>query len=203
MSSDDLTARARIRDAALRQFGEHGFEGATIRGIAQAAGVSSGLLRHHFGSKQDLRDVCDAHLVDLLRRLDEQALTGHGNPVAAARIAVGPYRAYLARALVEGGAAALFDEMVELGARWHAAADRDRPDPPSVAPEVRAAVSTAMALSITVLHEHLSRALGVEVFSPEGDGLLARALIDLYAHPVLSAEDARKALEEIERHENP
>ncbi|MGA8112556.1 MAG: TetR family transcriptional regulator, partial [Actinocatenispora sp.] len=35
---EDLTARARIRDAAMRQFGELGFERATIRGIAEAAG---------------------------------------------------------------------------------------------------------------------------------------------------------------------
>ncbi|MFC7734043.1 TetR/AcrR family transcriptional regulator [Actinomadura keratinilytica] len=41
-SSEDLTARARIRDAALREFAEHGVSGATIRGIAKAAGVSPG-----------------------------------------------------------------------------------------------------------------------------------------------------------------
>ena len=38
---DDLTARARIRQAALSQFAEHGFERTTIRGIAAEAGVSS------------------------------------------------------------------------------------------------------------------------------------------------------------------
>jgi AcrR family transcriptional regulator len=204
---DDLTARARIRDAAMRHFGEHGFERATIRGIAETAGVSSGLVRHHFGSKQALREVCDAHLVKVLRRLNDQVLAGAqpegGSHVAAARIAVGPYRAYLARSLVEGGAAALFDEMVELTAQWLADIDETRADPPAVAPKIRAAVSTAMALSITVLHEHVSRAMGVDVFSPAGDGLLARALIDLYSHPMLSVEDARKALDEIERHEKP
>lgn len=204
---DDLTARARIRDAAMWHFGEYGFERATIRGIAETAGVSSGLVRHHFGSKQALRDVCDAHLVKVLRRLNDQVLAGAqpegGSHVAAARIAVGPYRAYLARALVEGGAAALFDEMVELGAQWLADLDETRADPPAVAPKIRAAVSTAMALSITVLHEHVSRAMGVDVFSPVGDGLLARALIDLYSHPMLSVEDARNALDEIERHEKP
>ena len=44
----DLTARARIRDAALRLFAERGVEGVTIREIAEAAGVSGGLVRHHF-----------------------------------------------------------------------------------------------------------------------------------------------------------
>jgi hypothetical protein len=53
---------------------------------------------------------------------------------------------------------------------------------------------TAMALSVTVLHEHLSRAVGVEVFGPEGDLLLARALIDIYSHPMLNPEDAAKVL---------
>ncbi|MFC7644136.1 helix-turn-helix domain-containing protein [Streptosporangium lutulentum] len=64
---EDLTARARIRDAAMLHFGEHGFERATIREIAATAGVSSGLVRHHFGSKQELREACDAHLVKMVR----------------------------------------------------------------------------------------------------------------------------------------
>ncbi len=38
-SVDDLTATARIRDAAIEQFGEHGF-GVGVRAIAKAAGVS-------------------------------------------------------------------------------------------------------------------------------------------------------------------
>ena len=57
---EDLTARARIRDAALLHFGEQGFDRATIREIARTAGVSSGLVRHHFGSKQALREACAA-----------------------------------------------------------------------------------------------------------------------------------------------
>ncbi len=44
----DLTARARIREAALRHFAEEGYERATIRAIAATAGVSPGLVRHHF-----------------------------------------------------------------------------------------------------------------------------------------------------------
>jgi len=47
---EDLTARARIREAALRHFADDGYEGATIRAIARSAGVSPGLLRHHYGS---------------------------------------------------------------------------------------------------------------------------------------------------------
>ncbi|MGV9293439.1 TetR/AcrR family transcriptional regulator [Amycolatopsis sp. NPDC003676] len=200
---EDLTARARIRDAAMRHFGEHGFERATIRGIAVEAGVSLGLVRHHFGFKQELREACDAHLAKLLRQLNDQVpadltnSSGAANPVAAARIAVGPYRDYLVRALVEGGAAPLFDAMVEAGAERLIAADRRRPDPPTVEPKVRAAIGAAMALSITVLHQHISRAAGVDILSPAGDNLLARALIDIHSHPQLSLNEAQAALDRL------
>ncbi|MET9021782.1 helix-turn-helix domain-containing protein [Actinopolymorpha sp. NPDC004070] len=202
---DDLTARARIRDAAMEHFGNYGFERATIRGIAETAGVSLGLVRHHFGSKQALREACDAHLAQVIHRLSDQVRSGAepegGSYVAAARVAGAHYQAYLARALVEGGAAPVFDEMVDLGTQWHADLDQAQTDPPSASPRVRAAVHTAMALSLTVLQEHVSRAIGVDVMSPEGDNLVARALIDLYSRPLLNKDDAKKALDTIERHE--
>ncbi|MTL11753.1 TetR family transcriptional regulator, partial [Nocardia seriolae] len=49
-STDDLTTRARIRDAAITVFGEQGF-GVGVRAIAAAAGVSPGLVNHHFGDR--------------------------------------------------------------------------------------------------------------------------------------------------------
>ena len=60
MRSADLTAAARIRDAAIEQFGEHGF-GVGLRTIAEAAGVSAALVIHHFGSKDGLRKACARH----------------------------------------------------------------------------------------------------------------------------------------------
>jgi len=53
-SVDDLTAAARIRDAAIERFGEQGFS-VGLRPIAEAAGVSAALVIHHFGSKDGLR----------------------------------------------------------------------------------------------------------------------------------------------------
>ncbi|MEU7855556.1 helix-turn-helix domain-containing protein [Nonomuraea sp. NPDC049141] len=199
---EDLTARARIRDAALRHFGEHGFERATIRGIAETAGVSSGLVRHHFGSKEALRDACDDYLAKLVRRLNDQVradtLPSDVNYVAVARATFGPYQQYVARALSEGRAATVFDELVRLSEEWIVEYDRSRPDPPQVPRKARAAVVTAMALSVSVLHQHISRAMGVEVYSPEGDRLLAQTLIDIYSHPMLSLEDAAKYQEALD-----
>ncbi|GII77626.1 hypothetical protein Sru01_26080 [Sphaerisporangium rufum] len=191
---EDLTARARIRDAAMRHFGEYGYERATIRGIAESAGVSSGLVRHHFGSKQALREACDAHLIKQIRRLNDDVRSGRmlhqDNPIATTNAALGPYRRYLAHALVAGSAEAVFDQLVELAEEWFAENDPRRPDAPQVGRRARAAAFTAMALSTAVLRDHVARAMGVDLDTPEGELLLARTLLDLYSHPVLGTDEA-------------
>jgi AcrR family transcriptional regulator len=60
---DDRTARTVIRDEALRLFAERGPDAVSVRQIAAAAGVSPGLVSHHFGSKDGLRDAVDAHVL--------------------------------------------------------------------------------------------------------------------------------------------
>src|SRR5437868_1276310 len=74
-ASEDLTARSRIRDAALLQFAQHGVKGATFRGIAEAAGVSVGLVQHHFGSKDALRQACDAYVLDVVQTNSARSTT--------------------------------------------------------------------------------------------------------------------------------
>ena len=189
----DLTARARIREAALRLFGEQGFDQATIRSIADAAGVSSGLVRHHFGSKEALRDACDAHLARLVERISEQTRDGTtpgGNPTAVALAAFAPYRGYVTRALVEGRAVPLFDHIVDATELWLAEADGKRPDQPSTPVGSRAAVLAAMSMAVGLLEQHVSRRLGVDLYSPAAGDLLARVLLDIYSHPLLSPEEA-------------
>ncbi|MFD2415663.1 TetR/AcrR family transcriptional regulator [Amycolatopsis pigmentata] len=191
---EDLTARARIRDAALWHFGEHGFDRATIRGIAETAGVSSGLVRHHFGSKEALRDACDAYLVRALERINDQVRADGAddgvNYVAVTGAVFGPHQKYIARALSEGRAAPLFDKLVELGQQWLAEVDEKRSDRPDLPLKDRAVVGAAMTLSIAVLHHHVSRGLGVDVLSPGGAEVLAPILLDLYSHPYLSPREA-------------
>lgn len=46
--------REHIIVAARELFAERGFDGATIRGVAEAAGVDAALIYHYFGSKQRL-----------------------------------------------------------------------------------------------------------------------------------------------------
>jgi TetR/AcrR family transcriptional regulator, regulator of cefoperazone and chloramphenicol sensitivity len=194
-SAGDLTARARIRDAALRLFAERGLEGTTIRDIAKAAGVSGGLIRHHFGSKDDLRAACDSYALGQMMRIKEQAvLEGQlGNPafMSAAHPTVLLTLRYLARSLMDGSpaAAAMYDEMVALGEDWLA-----RHHPGQVSdPHGYAAVLVAMQAGLLMMHSQLSRWLGADIFTAEGHLRLTAAMIDFYSQPLLSPELAEQA----------
>lgn len=46
--------RSEILDAAAKQFAEFGYDRASIRGIASAAGVDAALVHHYFGNKEQL-----------------------------------------------------------------------------------------------------------------------------------------------------
>jgi AcrR family transcriptional regulator len=195
VASEDLTARARIRDAALTLFAERGIDGTTIRDIAKAAGVSGGLVRHHFGSKEGLRDTCDTYALDRLMAIKEQAiLEGQlGNPGFMASVhptVLGLYR-YLARALLDGSAAAagMFDEMVVITEQW---LRRFVPDAPSD-PRPYAAVLVAMQIGMLGMHEHLSRALGADILTPEGNLRMMRGSIDLHSRALLTPEQTTQA----------
>jgi AcrR family transcriptional regulator len=83
-SRDDRTTTARIRDAAIERFGEAGFGKATVRDIAANAGVSPGLVLHHFGSKAGLREACDEYVVaEFARSRIEAVESGTTDPFAA------------------------------------------------------------------------------------------------------------------------
>jgi len=194
LAFEDLTARARIREAALDHFAEEGYERATIRGIARSAGVSPGLLRHHYGSKDSLRKACDEYVFQMLRRLNAQLLDDPSG-AAGAQQASKRFGRYVARALVDGSTtgAAIFDEMVTATEQWLTRADQFRSDPPTVDRKIRAALVTAMKIGIPLLHDHVSRALGADMFEPEGDRIVALALLDIYSHKLLNAEAAAAA----------
>ncbi len=118
MRSADLTAAARIRDAAIAQFGEHGF-GAGLRAIADAAGVSAALVIHHFGSKDGLRKACDDYIAEEIRTTKSEALKSNDPAIWFAQMAeiesYAPLMAYLVRSMQSGGelATMLWRKMIE------------------------------------------------------------------------------------------
>ena len=59
-------ARPALLEAAVREFAEKGYEGATTAGIARRAKSTQPLVHHHFGSKEQLfRAVLDALFTEL------------------------------------------------------------------------------------------------------------------------------------------
>lgn len=52
--SGSSDTRGGILEAARSEFAEVGYQGATIRGIAAAAGVDPALVHHYFGNKEEL-----------------------------------------------------------------------------------------------------------------------------------------------------
>lgn len=110
MRSADLTAAARIRDAAIEQFGQHGFA-VGLRTIAEAAGVSAALVIHHFGSKDGLRKACDDYIAEEIRTSKSEALRSKDPATWFAAMAeiesYAPLMAYLVRSMQSGGGLAM------------------------------------------------------------------------------------------------
>jgi AcrR family transcriptional regulator len=192
-SDQDLTARARIRDAAIALFAERGIDGATIRDIAQAAEVSSGLLRHHFGSKEGLRDACDefalAQLTTMQVRFAElQVLDGIRPEMLL-------LQRYLVRSTMDGSptGSAMFDRMVAAGEQWLTTTAFEVDDPRAFS-----AVLAAMKMSMFTMREPISRALGVDVGEPEGWVRMVLASVEIFSRALITpeqADQARKALD--------
>jgi len=118
MRSADLTAAARIRDAAIEQFGSRGFD-VGLRAIADAAGVSAALVIHHFGSKDGLRKACDDYIAEEIRSGKSEAMQTTDPATWFAQLAeiesYAPLMAYLVRSMQTGGelAKALWQKMMD------------------------------------------------------------------------------------------
>lgn len=158
-----------------------------MRGIAEAAGVSLGLVQHHFGSKKALRRACDEAVVDALgRRLTAAATAGslvESGLLAELFATSGPLLRYLSRATVDGSPAAerVFDQLAAGTAEFLGATWPERFPPGSTAAISAAAVMTAMHTGTVVLHEHIARHLGVDPLDSAHTNRIGTAMFDVYA----------------------
>jgi AcrR family transcriptional regulator len=199
--SDDRTARARIRDEALRLFAEHGPDAVTMRDIAAAAGVSAALLVRHYGSKDGLIEAVDNHVVGTLEVLltestAQTATVGFG-PSAVPSMLDGlaahlppdsAIPAYLSRLLITGGAVgtALFAQLYQISknaleamiAAGIASAGED--------PAVRAAFLMVNDLAVLTLRGHLADVLGVDPLSEAGMKRWASEVFTIYRDGLVS-----------------
>ena len=185
---EDLTARARIRDAAIRLFGERGIDGTSIRDIAAAAGVSSGLVRHHFGSKESLREACDKYAKDRMLQIGTELTQEHDlsglDPLALHPVAF-PLQLYIVRSMMDGSetATALFLEGVDAVEEWTTAYGIEPKDRRGYA-----AALAAIKLSVFVFREQVSKALGEDISTPEGYNRIGQALMEVFTIPLLNPE---------------
>jgi TetR/AcrR family transcriptional regulator, regulator of cefoperazone and chloramphenicol sensitivity len=202
----DLTAKAAIRNAALRLFAQHGHDAVTVREIASQAGVSAALVLHHFGSKDGLRTEVDAYaaqafdvILDSLpsENLAEMLTNGSSSASLAEAFARAfppgsPLPAYLRRLLLtnDPAAAALFgrwyattrtllDAMVKTGAAR-----------PTDDPAVRAAFFLVNDLALILLRNPIATAIGVDPLTLAGIERWSAEATEVYSRGAFVAPPA-------------
>lgn len=200
-STDDRSSSARIRDAAIVAFAAHGVGATTIRQIAAGAGVSPGLVIHHFGSKDNLRVACDKHVAAIIRTAKGSAMEAAGAFDVAAvfrSAAEVPVARYLARTLVDGSphVAELVDEIVADAVEYLATGEETGLIEPSDHDWERAAILTIWGLGALVLHEHLERLIGVDLTADAAGQLepmsaYGAPAVEIYSRGVLTEKAAR------------
>jgi AcrR family transcriptional regulator len=189
---DDLTTKARLRETALELFADHGIAGTSVRAIAAAAGVSPGLVIHHFGSKDGLRRTVDSVVAKrITAALSEVPIESSGASLIDQRAEVlarvlRPQPAllqYIAQALSEGGAAA--DDLFTL-LYTTASADRALADAGAIRtdsdPIWRAVQQLVLIVGPLLLRPLVERQLGGSLFEPGNFDRWMRANADLLKH---------------------
>lgn len=186
----------------------HGFKGATVRGIAKDAGVSPGLVQHHFPSKQALRDECDGYVFTLIREAKAEAATtgalldpafigyAHEASVAVTR--------YVAMALATDAPAAstYFDACVDMTYETFTGGGELGPAlPPTEETRTTAVVHSAMLLGLSLLFGQVLRALDLDADDPQTAVRLGRAQLFLTTDRIVGDEFADRIRAGLDRYE--
>jgi AcrR family transcriptional regulator len=165
-----------IRDTALRLFAVHGTEAASLRTIAKAAGVSVGLVQHHFGTKANLVQAVDDHVMTVLNESLAGPLAGApGDPVADAAERVTALFAgnieivdYLSRALIDSTpiGVRVFDGLIEISTGYWNEIKEQGLTQPGLDPTWMVLSPLTLVLGSFMLRTHLSRHLPDAVNTP-------------------------------------
>ncbi len=99
----------RILDAAEEFFSEHGFDGVSIRDVAQAAGVDTALLHYYFGTKKGLFDAVFRRRAEVLNRMRIESINEYAERMGDKVTVEG---------VVEAFTGPLFDLAAQGDARW-------------------------------------------------------------------------------------
>lgn len=196
MSSADLTAAARIRNAAVELFARDGFQKTNVRAIAAAAGVSAGLVIHHFGSKDGLRAACDEFVLGVLARRARAA----GTPDLLREYLADPeaYRVqirYMSHALADDSpiAQAFVDRIVDDAEAVHQAGVEAGTMRPTSDSRALAVCSVLISLATLTMPPALARALGQEEFGPEVLRRMSAPMLELYTYGLYTDDTVLRA----------
>ncbi|MEU6269530.1 TetR/AcrR family transcriptional regulator [Saccharopolyspora shandongensis] len=204
----DLTARAKIRNAAVAHFAREGFQRPNLRAIAATAEVSAGLVIHHFGSKQGLRRACDEYVLGVLVRRARDARPGT-SPDLLREFMSSPetyalHVRYMVRAVEEDSAAGntFVTTLVEETETIFRAGIADGSIRPCADPRALAVLNVVLSLAMLTMAPPLTRALGHEAFGAEVLHRMAVPTLELFTHGLYTdgtllkdAEAARNATE--------
>jgi AcrR family transcriptional regulator len=194
---------ALIRQTALRIFATHGTEMTSLRMIADAAGVSIGLIQHHFGTKGSLIDAVDEYVMTVLGEQLAGPLPGAAaDPVAEVAGRVTSLVAdhvdvidYMCRAIVDATpiGVQLFDGLVEIGTGHWAHLTEEGLAQPDLDPAWRAINPMVLVLGIFMVRSHLDRHLPGAFTSPEQLDRWQKATATLIRGGQLRATDENPA----------
>ncbi len=171
--SSDYTARARIRDAAMRLFGQDGYNKTSIRRIAEEAGTSPALILHHFGSKDGLKAACDEAVINALFS-DQADWTAPTPQIIGQMLAESDkYRSsidYLSRMLVEPSEVGdkLFEQLLSVTKTYLMEQTALGVMHEFTDPDMTALYLTVFGLATLVMRDRFGKAMGCEPFSAEG-----------------------------------
>jgi AcrR family transcriptional regulator len=207
-SSHDLTAKALIRERALRLFAEKGPDAVTVRDVAAAAEVSPGLVMHHFGSKAGLREAVDEHVARTFDRMLDSlsgaemrdALVGGDVTSLAEAFLAGfppgsPLPHYLRRLWLTNDPTGdrVFQRWLTESEGVLAALEEAGIARPSQDRRVRAAFLMVNDLATVLLARQIRDALGIDLQTPTGMAAWTSEVVDVYSQGAFRAPDRGEA----------
>ncbi len=174
VAQEELSTTERIRNAALRNIATHGAAATSLRTVAAAAGVSLGLVQHHFATKAGLVQAVDDYVLSQLltpisKPMSEADSIGEmGDRITKLLSEQTDVSDYVGRALIDGSplGVTIFDTLVGFGtARWNQRSERgeSRQDIDLTWAVIN---SMVLALGTIVLRPHIERNLPESMTSP-------------------------------------
>lgn len=194
-SAEQAGGKLRLIKVAMRMFADKGYDGITVRDISAAAEVSVGLINHHFGSKEGLREAVDKYFIEQFEEVlfEERPVPASEAEGLAQSVEftenwinrhIGDWdltKAYMRRALLEGSdwGAGLFERFYNVVRTSVDRMDADGKIRPDVDRLWLPLLVMYLELGTLLLEPYVERVLGKSGFDRELWRRRHRAYIDL------------------------